>query len=121
MRILVVDDDAALVSLLKKYLNLQYSTQAQIETAGNGIEGLEKVDAFDPDVIVLDHMMPKMDGMHALDEIRKRPGGKARKVLIYSAFNLRKESSQHGADAFLQKPATVDQIQRAIDHLLAGK
>lgn len=121
MRILVIDDDTALVSLLKKYLTLKYAADATVETAGDGKQALEKIDQFDPEMVILDHMMPKMDGLQTLAEIRKRPGGKGRKVLLYSAFNLRKESTAHGADAFLQKPATVDQIQQAIDRLLGGK
>ena len=121
MRILVVDDDSTLVTLLKKYFQMKYSTEASIETALNGKDALEVCDRFDPELIILDHMMPKMDGLHVLAEIRKRPGGQDKKVLLYSAFDLRREWVAHGANAFLQKPATVDQIQAAIDRMLAGK
>lgn len=121
MRILVVDDDATLVSLLKRYFQMKYSTEASIETALNGKDALEIFDRFEPELVILDHMMPKMDGMHVLDEMRKRPNGKNVKILIYSAFDLRREAGAHGANAFMQKPATVDQMQAAIDRMLAGR
>lgn len=121
IRILVVDDDVTLVTLLKKYFQMKYARDASIETAGNGKEALEKFESFQPEVVILDHMMPKMDGLHVLDEMRTKAGGKGVKVIIYSAFNLRRESTAHGADGFIQKPATVDQIQRAIDQLIARK
>ena len=67
-KILIIDDDARLVKNVETYLaDFDY----HIEGALNGMEGLEKVKTFQPDLIILDLMMPKMDGLEVCREIRK--------------------------------------------------
>jgi len=67
-KILIIDDDARLVENVAKYM---HDFGFQIDSALNGIEGLEKVATFAPDLIVLDLMMPGLDGVEVCREIRK--------------------------------------------------
>ena len=67
-KILIIDDDARLVKNLSTYLkDFNYQTEA----AYNGTEGLKKIESFSPDLVILDLMMPEIDGLDVCREIRK--------------------------------------------------
>jgi DNA-binding response OmpR family regulator len=66
-KILIIDDDTRLVENVTKYMQ---GFGFQVDTAFNGIEGLEKTRSFTPDLIVLDLMMPGLDGVEVCREIR---------------------------------------------------
>lgn len=66
-RVLVVDDDPDFVNLLQLQLE---KIQCQVETAYNGIEGLDKIKAQCPDVVILDVMMPEKDGFQMCKELK---------------------------------------------------
>jgi two-component system OmpR family response regulator len=67
-KILIIDDDTRLVENVTKYM---HDFGFQVDTALNGLEGLEKASSFAPDLIVLDLMMPGLDGVEVCREIRK--------------------------------------------------
>ncbi len=67
-KILIIDDDTRLVENVTKYM---HDFGFQVDTAFNGVEGLEKTRSFTPDLIVLDLMMPGLDGVEVCREIRK--------------------------------------------------
>lgn len=67
-KILIIDDDTRLVENVTKYM---HDFGFQVDTALNGVEGLEKASSFAPDLIVLDLMMPGLDGVEVCREIRK--------------------------------------------------
>ena len=67
-KILIIDDDTRLVENVIKYM---HDFGFKVDGAYNGIEGLEKVQSFAPDLIVLDLMMPGLDGVEVCREIRK--------------------------------------------------
>ena len=76
-KILIVDDEETVIFLLEKLLKKDYT----LETASNGKDGLEKVDSFQPDIILLDISMPELNGLQALREIRKS-GNKVKIVFL---------------------------------------
>ena len=68
MKILVVDDEELIRNVIKEYLTIEEYT---VEEAENGLEAIEKAKANDYDLIIMDIMMPKMDGYQACHEIKK--------------------------------------------------
>jgi two-component system OmpR family response regulator len=103
-KILIIDDDARLVKNVETYLaDFDY----HIEGALNGMAGLEKVKTFQPDLIILDLMMPKMDGLEVCREIRKD-----NQVPIIMLTARGEESDvvaglEVGADDYLTKPFSL--------------
>ena len=66
-RILVVDDEERIINFLRSKLK---ASGYEVLTANNGLEGLEQAQAQEPDLIVLDLLMPKMDGLEMLKQLR---------------------------------------------------
>jgi DNA-binding response OmpR family regulator len=101
MKILVIDDDPAMTELLK--LLLQSST-ASVFTANSGREGIDHTKTVHPDVIILDLMMPEMDGWKICQTIRETS---TVPILILSALDnpgLVAKALDAGADDYLIKP-----------------
>lgn len=102
--VLVVDDDPIIVKLLS--MNLE-SHGYSVLTARNGKEGLEKALGETPDIILLDIMMPVMDGLEMLAELRKTS---EIPVIIISAFGSPEKvetARKLGIECFLNKPFEV--------------
>lgn len=100
-RVLVVDDDVEMTDLLKIVLE---PNAFQVLAANSGQEGVELARETSPDVIVLDLLMPDMDGWQVCGEIRKFSQAP---ILILSAINkpgLAAQALDSGADDFLLKP-----------------
>ena len=100
-RVLVVDDDVEMTDLLKIVLE---PNAFQVMAANSGREGVELARDTSPDVIVLDLLMPDMDGWQVCSEIRKFSQAP---ILILSAINkpgLAAQALDSGADDFLLKP-----------------
>jgi two-component system OmpR family response regulator len=106
-KILIIDDDAKLVENIETYLKeFGYRTEAAL----NGVEGLKKVKSFQPDLVILDLMMPELDGLEVCREIRK---DNQVPILILTARG--KESDivvglEVGADDYLTKPFSLREL-----------
>lgn len=111
--VLVVDDDAALVRLLRLTLR---QGGFDVATAANGSEGLERLSAQKPDVIVLDLEMPVMDGRAFFRELRSR--GVETPVLILSARGARQARRELGANAALEKPFDTEDLVDSVRQLI---
>ena len=119
-RILIVDDDKAIVRLLLEVLGDEY----KIETAFSGEEGLEIVNVFNPDIILLDIMMPGMNGYEVCRIIRKDPSLAFIKILLLSArssLEERLEGYRAGANDYLTKPYDSSELQAKIQTFLQLK
>ena len=106
-KLLLIDDDARLVKNVLTYLK---DFDYHIESAFNGIEGLEKVKSFNPDLIILDLMMPGIDGLEVCREIRKN-----NQVPIIMLTARGEESDvvsglEVGADDYLTKPFSLREL-----------
>jgi DNA-binding response OmpR family regulator len=78
-KVAIVEDDMAISQMYR----LKFETEGyEVQTADNGRLGLELVEEFKPDIILLDLMMPEMTGDEMLRELRKKPWGKAVVVII---------------------------------------
>ena len=82
MRVLVVDDEKLIRDVIKEYLLLE---NFEVEEASNGLEAVDKVKKDDFDIIIMDIMMPKMDGYTACREIKK-----LKKMLYNELVNTKK-------------------------------
>src|SRR5476649_634429 len=82
-KILLVEDDAILVEMYQAKFELEGH---EIRVATNGEECLDIIDEFMPDLVLLDILMPKLNGFHVLKEIKKRP--KLRQVPVILLTNL---------------------------------
>jgi two-component system alkaline phosphatase synthesis response regulator PhoP len=101
MKILVIDDDPAMTELLKLLLQ---PIGSSVSTANSGIDGVKLAKKISPDVIILDLMMPEMDGWQVCTEIRKTSSVP---ILILSALDtpgMVARSLDAGADDYLIKP-----------------
>ncbi len=101
-KILIVEDDAVMAALLKTYL---LSKQLEVETAVDGVEGLEKVKASVPDLILLDVMMPRLDGYGFIRELKKDIKMRALPVIVLTAREMMRDVFvQEGVKDFVAKP-----------------
>ncbi|MFC1744146.1 PleD family two-component system response regulator, partial [Candidatus Riflebacteria bacterium] len=77
-KILIVDDDPTNVRFLEKALRDLYI----LDKANDGIEALERVERFRPDLVLLDIMMPRMDGIEVLKKIRANKKLRFQKIIV---------------------------------------
>ncbi|MDY6833009.1 MAG: response regulator transcription factor [Thermodesulfobacteriota bacterium] len=116
MRLLVVDDDASLLEQIRQILTGRRYT---VETATNGTGALDKLFDTPFDAIILDIMMPKVDGLTVLEEVRK--AGIDTPVLILTAKGDvadRVKGLDLGADDYLAKPFSLDELLARLRALL---
>ena len=102
--VLVVDDDPAVIALLKSFLE---ERGYQVESACRGEEALEKVSARSPDLVLLDVLMPGLDGFEVCRRLKAGPGSRLVPVILVTALQEKKDriaGLEAGADDFLSKP-----------------
>lgn len=107
----MADDNREVVHLIEEYL----ASQKDLEVVGvayNGLECLEMVEEKKPDVLLLDIIMPHMDGLGVLEEIRNK-GKHIPNVIMLTAFgqeDVTKKAVELGADYFVLKPFDMDNL-----------
>jgi len=105
-RVLVVDDILANVRLLEAKLMSEYF---EVHTASNGLEALEAIETFSPDIILLDVMMPGIDGIEVCRRIKSNPETQHIPVIMVTALDQpedRVQGLEAGADDFITKPVS---------------
>jgi len=112
MRVLVVDDEPDLRALYA--LNLQEAGH-EVLTASNGAEGLGLLTREHPDVILVDLMMPVMDGYEFLQELRKMPEHQRTPTIVVSAVATGGYSRKLGATGFVAKPFDLDELVSVVE------
>jgi two-component system KDP operon response regulator KdpE len=111
-RILIVDDEVRILNFLVSKLK---TSGYDVLTAGNGLEGLEQVKAQEPDLLVLDVLMPKMDGLAMLKELRSFSAVPVIILTAKGADTDRIRGLQLGADDYLPKPFNPDELVARIE------
>ncbi|MBM3244597.1 MAG: response regulator [Candidatus Omnitrophica bacterium] len=118
-RLLVVDDDRDITeNLSKKLLEEGYD----VDMAFDGEEALAKLKEADSDIILLDLMLPKMNGFDVLREIRQNFNDRWRPVIIISAktdLESFKKGYAFEADHYLTKPCTMGQVLQGIETMIS--
>lgn len=118
-KILLVEDDAALANVYKTRLEME---GFDVNRVGNGEEALTAAIQYRPDLIVLDVMMPKINGFDVLDLLRTRPETASMRVIMLTALSQAKDKERAeklGADDYLVKSQVVisDVVARIKHHL----
>ena len=119
-KILVVDDDAELVELL--CFNLKQAGFA-VGTASNGVEALKKARSISPDLILLDLMMPELDGLAVLEILRRHVATATIPIVILTALSGelgRLAGLGSGADDYVTKPFSPRSLISRVERLLRG-
>ncbi len=121
-RILVVDDD---ILILKYYQAIFRPPKYTVKIAGNGEEGLAAAHEFDPDLIISDVIMPKMDGYQFCAALRKEPKFKNTILLMSSSVLTEVKDAvkalKGGADDYILKPVDEEQVGAKVDAFLRIK
>ena len=117
-RVLVVDDDASIRDVVGDFLELLGCT---VQAAANGREALDQVSASRPDLVLLDYMMPVMDGKTFGLEVRRHPQHAGLPIVLMSASPDSEEVCEAiGARACLRKPFDIDELAQLV-HAIAGQ
>jgi len=120
-RVLVVDDDRVIQQLLE--VNLQLEGYDVVATASDGREALDKIAELKPDLVILDVMMPKMDGLEVCRHLKADPKLASIPVILLSAraqdLDIR-EGIEIGANAYLTKPFDPVELLEVVGRLLSG-
>ena len=118
MKVLVVDDEPLNVDYIEQRLeDLNY----KIITAADGQEALDKIKSERPDLILLDLMMPVLDGFAVLSEVKADPGLRDTPVIIISADHESKSivrGIKQGADDYLTKPVNAELLVKKVKEFL---
>lgn len=118
-RILIIDDDPDSVSILETFLGARGHV---VRGAAGGEEGLAALDEIEPDLVILDVMMPGMDGWEVARRIRLQPRNADLRILMLTARDsdeARREGEAAGADAYMVKPVGLADLGASVDRLLA--
>ena len=119
-KILVIDDDASIRMLVCDVLEVE---GYDVRSAEDGLAGLRAIDAERPDCVILDVMMPGIDGHHVLQRIRAADGGPDLPVVMLTAAADDAQAWRawtEGVDYFLAKPFDPDELLRYLDYLFTG-
>lgn len=122
-RVLLVDDEPDFSMVVQAYLEKEgFAT----ELAYNGLEGYEKVKANPPDAIILDVMMPEMDGYQLCAKLKKEPAYAEIPIILLTSVADHVTSTRYShydgmsmeADDYLPKPASAEDITASVKRLI---
>lgn len=122
MKLLIVDDNP----INQKFLYYSLKKFYEVETADNGLEAVEKLDEEKFDVVLMDLLMPVMDGAEATLKIRESIFFRNKHIpIIFLTTNdfepERKRCLKNGGDDYIIKPIDVDELLKSIDFHLKQK
>ena len=117
-RVLLVDDDPEIIDAIR------YALEAkgfQIFIARDGNQGLAMAESEDPDLVILDMMMPKRSGFLVLEKLRRTRAVPVRVIMITANEGSRHKAYAEmlGVDDYIRKPFAMDKLVEAVQRLLA--
>ena len=115
IKVLMIDDNVKLIEAVKEYFKSSDKIQI-IDEAYDGIEGFEKIKSNNEyDIVLLDLIMPKKDGLYVLEQIKLNNLDK--KVIVetsYNASEVIREVSEYGVNYFILKPFDLSDLEKKI-------
>ncbi|MCX7968821.1 MAG: response regulator [Armatimonadetes bacterium] len=118
-RVLVVEDDAAIIELLRFLLEQE---GLEVEVARDGLEALDKMEIWLPDLVLLDLRLPKLEGMDVLWEMRQNPKWNNIPVIVISVDSSPQTMLQGwrlGVDSYFIKPFDPDELIRVVRRIIS--
>ncbi len=119
IKIAIIEDDIAIVQMYRTKFEAE---GYEVETAGDGFTGLELIESFEPDIILLDLMMPNMNGLEMLQKLRNQPGGQEAKVVVLTNMGDTESATKvfkMAADDYIVKAEmTPKQVAERVKSLL---
>ena len=116
--VLICEDEPALRELIRVSLEGPY----EFEEADDGEESLALARRIRPDLVILDVMMPRRNGLEVLTEIRSDEALSSTPVIVLTAQpETREEALQKGADRVIEKPFVPDDISSAVEEVLSAR
>ncbi|MCX7920056.1 MAG: response regulator [bacterium] len=116
-RILIVDDNPDIIRILETLLTEKY----EVLTAADGMAGLEKAFKYQPDLAIIDIMMPKMSGYQLVESMKKHPQMQSIPIIFLTAKGTPVEKEfglKKGATIYMTKPFDHIELQQTIEILL---
>ncbi len=121
-KILLVDDDPFILDM---YVLKLKASGFSIDSAPSGKDGLSKIKSFEPDLLLLDIVMPAMDGFDLLQELKKNPPAHPLKIILLSNLGQKEDVERGlelGADDYLVKASfTPGEVLQKIQEVLSKK
>lgn len=114
-KVLIVEDEFAISQVLKAYLQ---KVHFQIQQAYTGSEAIEKFHAWNPDIVLLDVMLPGKNGWQILKEIRQESNCPVIMLTALGDVNYRLEGLNEGADDYMAKPFVAEEVVARVKAVL---
>ncbi len=117
-KILIVEDNSELLELLRLSLK---QAGFKVVTASNGVSALESARSAAPDLVVLDLVLPELDGFAVCEILRREPETSAIPIVILTGLSTefgRLTGLASGADAYVTKPVSAELLVAKVKHLL---
>jgi DNA-binding response OmpR family regulator len=115
-RVLAIDDDLDILELIEMTLQHRYD----VLTVESGVHALKIVEGFEPDLIILDIMMPKVTGYHIIEELKRTKTTSKLPVILLSAKDTIRDQRygyKLGATTYLTKPFQPERLLRNVDNI----
>ena len=109
---------------MRLFLTNIFASSFNITTAADGMEGVDKAIVTLPDIIISDLMMPNMDGIQLLDELKKKETTSHIPIILLTAketVESRLEAMQHEADDYITKPFSPEYVKARVDNILSTR
>lgn len=119
-RVLIIDDEEAIQTVVK--FGLKMSVGWDVLTANSGLEGIQCAQAEQPDIILLDVMMPEMDGLATFERLRRHPETQSIPVILLTAKAQASEKrvfQKTGVNGVITKPFNSLDLAGEITHILS--
>lgn len=117
-KILVIDDEPEITEIINAFLS---NAGYKVEIENSAVEGLAKAKSYKPDIILLDIMMPVMDGYEVCAQLKKDPKTAQVPVLFLTGKDAKDDggmSFQSGGDLFIKKPFSCERLLNMVKMVL---
>jgi CheY-like chemotaxis protein len=115
-RVLVVDDDVGILETIEGVLELE---GYEVELARDGVEAIQKVSAHPPALLLLDIMMPQMDGFAVAAELQRQGWHPAIPIIVLTADGrAAAKAAQIGAQGYVQKPFALETFIKEVTRVV---